>query len=124
MSMSSSTLGTGRPASNARVDAARPAAPPTAAASAESLQKSGKRLIYAGFAITLLGVVSYCVVCFAAGASAELGDILLKNTVPFARATLGVLGLGTLVWVVGSFRYVRGIMDAADGGPPESSDMR
>lgn len=85
-----------------------------AAEHAEALQHHGKSMILAGFIITILGVVAYCGVCFAGSIDAELGDMLLNNTVPFARLTLGVLGLGTLVWLVGSFTYLRGVMDAED----------
>lgn len=91
------------------------AAPPTAAAEvsrAEALQRSGRRAVVAGFVITILGVVGYCAACFAGGVDADMGDILFRNSVPFARATLGVLGLGTLVWLVGSITYIRGMIDA------------
>lgn len=87
----------------------------TPAMRAEAAQKSGKRMIFAGFVITVVGVVLYCAACFTGGVDADLGDVLFQNAVPFARATLGVLGLGTLVWVIGSFKYLQGVMDA-DGG--------
>ncbi|GMU63691.1 MAG: hypothetical protein AMXMBFR34_54540 [Myxococcaceae bacterium] len=82
------------------------------AARAESHQRTGKVLVVAGFIVTILGVVLYCAVTFAGGVDAGMGDILFHNAVPFARATLGVLGLGTLLWLVGSFTYLRGAMDA------------
>lgn len=88
------------------------------AAGAESLQKTGKRMVVAGFVITIVGVVLYCAVSFAGGMNADMGDVLLKNAVPFARGTLAVLGLGTLVWLIGSFTYLRGAMDA-DQEPSE-----
>lgn len=87
---------------------------------AESLQRSGKGMILAGFVITIVGVVLYCAVCFAGGMDADMGDILFKNAVPFAQATLAVLGLGTLVWLVGSFTYLRGAMDADEEAGEES----
>ncbi len=89
------------------------------AAHAESTQKTGKSMILAGFVITILGVVLYCATCFAGGADADLGDVLFRNAVPFARATLAVLGVGTLVWLVGSFTYLRGAMDADDDATDE-----
>lgn len=82
---------------------------------AESLQRTGKKLVIAGFVVTIAGVLGYCIACFTAGFNADMGDLLLHNTVPFARATLAVLGLGTLVWAVGSFTYLRGVMDADEG---------
>ncbi|MBI2375685.1 MAG: hypothetical protein HYV07_16940 [Deltaproteobacteria bacterium] len=77
-------------------------------------------MILAGFVITIVGVVLYCAVCFAGGMDADMGDILFKNAVPFAQATLAVLGLGTLVWLVGSFTYLRGAMDADEEAGEES----
>jgi len=95
--------------------------PQTRAKAAESMQRSGKKMIFAGFVITIIGVVSYCAVCLAGGVDAELGDILFRNSVPFARATLGILGIGTVVWLVGSFTYLRGTMDAEDDGTDASN---
>ncbi|MCC6900264.1 MAG: hypothetical protein IT377_14895 [Polyangiaceae bacterium] len=78
------------------------------------MQKRGRVMIVAGFVITIVGVVLYCAACFAGGVDADMGDLLLDNAVPFARATLGVLGFGTLVWLIGSFMHLRGAMDADD----------
>lgn len=69
-------------------------------------------MILAGFVITIVGVVLYCAICFAGEVDADMGDILFDNAVPFARAMLAVLGLGTLVWLIGSFTYLKGAMDA------------
>ena len=87
-----------------------------APARAESMQRRGKRMILAGFVITIAAVILYCAVCFAGGIDADMGDLLFKNGVPFARGMLGVMGLGTLVWLVGSFTYLRGAMDAEEAG--------
>ena len=78
---------------------------------AECLQHNGRRMVVAGFFITVVGVVLYCLACFAGGYSADMGDLLLQNAVPFGRATLAVLGLGTVTWLVGSFTYLRGSME-------------
>lgn len=97
-----------------RLSVAREQALPETASPAqlgEAAQRRGKRLIYAGFAITILGVVLYCLVCFAGGMNVELGDVLLQNSVPFTRVTLVILGLGTLSWLVGTFSYLRAVMD-------------
>ncbi len=85
-----------------------------AASRAESLQRTGRRAIVAGSVITIVGVVLYCMVCFAGGVNARVGDALLSDAVPFAGATLGILGLGTLVWLVGSLTYLRGAMEAGE----------
>ncbi|MCC6552842.1 MAG: hypothetical protein IT372_07440 [Polyangiaceae bacterium] len=86
----------------------------TPAMRAESAQRAGKRMILAGFVIIVIGVVLYCAACFAGGMDADMGDALFRNAAPFARATLCVLGLGTVVWLVGSYRYLQGVMDADD----------
>lgn len=88
------------------------AAQRTRAEHAEALQRRGRGLILGGFVITITGVVGYCVASFAGGMDADMGDILFRNSVPFARATLAVLGVGTLVWLAGSFTYLKGAMDA------------
>jgi hypothetical protein len=82
------------------------------AAAADS--RMGKRMIVAGFVITILGVIGYCVASFAAGTDAGMDDVLFRNAEPFARVTLGVLGLGTLVWLIGSWTYLRAEMEADD----------
>lgn len=89
---------------------------------AERRQRTGERMILAGFVIAITGVVGYCVASFAAGMSTAMEGILFDNDVPFARATLAVLGLGTLVWLAGSITYLRGALDADEeageaGGP-------
>ncbi|MBL9088557.1 MAG: hypothetical protein JNM10_15575 [Planctomycetia bacterium] len=87
-------------------------------AKAKARQKAGKRLIVAGFVITIVATVLYCAACFAGGLSVPMEDILLHNAVPFARGMLAVLGLGTLVWLVGSMMFLRGAMEEG----PEASE--
>lgn len=78
----------------------------------EQLQRNGKLLTIAGTVVTIIGVVLYCIACFAGGVSEDLGAILLDNVAPFARGTLAVLGLGTVMWLAGSVMYIKGTMDA------------
>ncbi|MBZ0116648.1 MAG: hypothetical protein K8H88_06630 [Sandaracinaceae bacterium] len=106
-----------------RAEATAAAARVSPAARAESLQRRGKAMIFAGFVLTIVGAVLYCGVCFAGGMNAELADILFENTVPFARAMLGITGLGTLVWLVGSFTYLRGAMDAEEEVGPSTTEQ-
>jgi hypothetical protein len=97
-------------------DEARRASPSlTRAATAERRQKTGKRMIVAGFVIAVAGVVLYCLASFAGDLGAGMGDVLVHDAVPHARATLAVIGLGTLVWLVGSIKYLNGVMDADQG---------
>jgi hypothetical protein len=87
---------------------------------AADAQRTGKRLILAGSAITVVGVILYCAVCFAGGMDAGLGEILFENAVPFARGALVVLGIGTLVWLIGSYTYLKSALesDPAEPSPP------
>lgn len=94
--------------------APRTAATPVARAVAR--QQRGNALIISGFVLTVAGIVLYCATCFAGDLSADLADVLLRNTVPFARATLGVLGLGTAVWLAGSIMYLNGVIEADTEG--------
>lgn len=89
------------------------------AALAEAQQKNGKRMVIAGFVITIVGVVLYCAVNFAGGVDAGMDNALFSNGVPFNWATLAILGLGTLVWLAGSFTYLRGMMDAEEDAHQE-----
>lgn len=90
--------------------------PLSSAAKAAARQRNGKRMIVAGFVIAVVGVVLYCAASFAGDLSADMGDVLFRNAVPYARATLAVIGLGTAVWLVGSITYLNGVMDAGDAG--------
>jgi hypothetical protein len=113
-SMSANTLGmTDPPAVSARAQAPaslRPAA--KVLSRPEAMQRNGKALVVAGWAVTLIGVVLYCATTFAGGVDADMGELLTKNVVPFARATLAVMGIGTALWLAGSFVYLKGAMDA------------
>ncbi|HMU37884.1 MAG TPA: hypothetical protein PKE31_02635 [Pseudomonadota bacterium] len=79
---------------------------------AESMQRRGRKMVIAGFVITIAGVVAYCAATFAGGMNVDMGDLLFRNADPFALSTLGILGIGTLSWLVGSLTYLRGAMDA------------
>lgn len=79
---------------------------------AERHQRIGQWMIIAGFVVTVLGVVGYCLASFAGGMNAGVSEILFANAVPFARATLVTLGLGTALWLVGSVMYLHGLMTA------------
>lgn len=76
-----------------------------------SMQSAGRALVVGGFFVTIGGVVAYCSACLAGGLDSDFGDLLMKNAVPFGRSTLAALGLGTLMWIVGSFTYLRGEMN-------------
>ncbi|MBI3072590.1 MAG: hypothetical protein HYY84_10790 [Deltaproteobacteria bacterium] len=93
------------------------AAPVDRGVRAEVAQRRGKRLIVGGFAVMIVGIILYCTACFAGGVSAEIADILLQNAIPFGRIALAVIGVGVVLWLVGSFQYLKGAMDADAPGP-------
>ncbi len=77
----------------------------------------GKQLVISGFVVAVAGIVAYCVVCFSAGVNQELGSALLESPGWLVGPTLGMIGLGTLLWLVGSFVYLNGAMDSDPNGP-------
>lgn len=88
----------------------------------EVRQRQGKLLVVAGWGVALVGVVVYCVATFAAASDADLAAILLHGAIPAARAGLGVIGLGTLMWLVGSIVHTNAVLDRA--GEPGGSEPR
>ncbi len=73
----------------------------------------------AGWVIAVLGVLVYCVASFAAGADVGRAEILRDGAVPAARVGLIVIGVGTLVWLVGSVVHMNAALDLRDSGPIE-----
>ncbi|MCZ7605630.1 MAG: hypothetical protein M5U25_06040 [Planctomycetota bacterium] len=77
----------------------------------------GKKLVISGFVVAVIGIVGYCIVCLGAGFNREIGTAMLDNQFWFTSASLGVMGLGTLFWLIGSFLYLIGAMDSDPDGP-------
>ncbi len=86
-------------------------------AKAERQMRSGRQLVISGFVVAVLGVVGYCFVGLSAGVNQQLGSAFLESSGWLTGATLGTIGLGTLLWLVGSFLYVSGGMDSDPDGP-------
>ncbi len=86
-------------------------------ARAEQRMRRGKQLVISGFIVAVVGMVAYCVACFSAAANQELGSALLESPGWLVGPTLGIIGLGTLLWLVGSFVYLSGAMDSDPNGP-------
>ncbi len=86
-------------------------------ARAEQRMRRGKRLVISGFIVAVVGIVAYCVACFTAAVNQELGSALLESPGWLVGPTLGMIGLGTLLWLVGSFVYLNGAMDSDPNGP-------
>ena len=79
----------------------------------EKRMRDGRRLVLAGFVIAVLGIVAYCFVGLSAPASAEI----VSGPADMIGPALGVIGIGTLLWLVGSFVFLRGAMDSDPEGP-------
>ncbi|MBI2817623.1 MAG: hypothetical protein HYX72_11860 [Acidobacteria bacterium] len=80
-------------------------------AAAESRMRRGKRLVITGFVIAIVGVIGYCVACLSAGVNQNLGTTFLENPALLVGPTLGFIGVGTLIWLVGSVLFLMGSMD-------------
>ncbi len=117
-----------RATSNARAKAevyAKTDEPPSSAtptktevyARAEQRMRRGKQVVISGFIVAVVGIVAYCVASFSAAVNQELGSALLESPGWLVGPTLGMIGLGTLLWLVGSFVHLNGAMDSDPNGP-------
>lgn len=86
-------------------------------ARAAQRMRQGKGLVISGFVVAVLGIVAYCVVCLSAAMSQDLGTALLESPGWLAGPMMGIIGLGTLLWLVGSFMYLSGGMDSDPDNP-------
>lgn len=66
--------------------------------------QQGQKLIIVGFVIAVFGIVLYCMAAFSAGP--------VQDEPVFIKESLGVIGLGTLVWLVGAIKYLNGAIDS------------
>lgn len=80
-------------------------------AKAERLVRTGKQLVNAGFVVSILGIVAYCLACFWATLNQKVGGVLYDNPGWLLLPTLGTIGLGTLVWLAGSVLHLKGAME-------------
>ncbi len=105
---------------HAKTDEPPSVATPTKAevyARAEQRMRRGKQLVISGFIVAVVGIVAYSVASFNAAAIRELGSALLESPGWLVGPTLGIIGLGTLLWLVGTFVYLDGAMDSDPNGP-------
>lgn len=80
--------------------------------------RRGKRLVVSGFVVAVLGIIGYCVACFSASVDQQLSANFLANPGWLVGPPMAVIGLGTLLWLIGSFIF----LDAAMGCDPERPD--
>ncbi|MCC6273934.1 MAG: hypothetical protein IT572_10760 [Deltaproteobacteria bacterium] len=83
---------------------------------AERQQRHGRRLVMGGFIIAVMGIVLYCLACFSVDVNQGIGVFFLKAPIRLVGPALGIIGLGTLLWLVGSFLYLRGAMNGNPDG--------
>lgn len=75
---------------------------------AERRMREGRRLILIGFVVAVVGIIAYCVVGLSAPAPGTTSNGLEGMVAP----SLGVIGLGTLLWLIGSIVFLIGGMDS------------
>lgn len=73
--------------------------------------RRGQTLVISGFVVAIIGVVFYCVVSFVGSAKQEWSPFLSSHTHPIFLIALGIIGIGTLLWVIGSIMYLTGAME-------------
>ena len=81
--------------------------------------RQGHRLVISGFVVAVAGVVAYCVVCLGAALNQNLGVELVEEPLRVGLFLRRIIGLGTLLWLVGSFMYLSGGMDS----DPDDADL-
>jgi len=66
--------------------------------------RTGQTLVFTGFGISVVGIVLYCMAGFSADAA---------QTEPvFIKESLGVIGVGVMVWLVGAVKYMNGAINS------------
>ncbi len=86
-------------------------------AAAERRMRYGRKLVISGAIIAILGIICRCIVSFSVDIGPTIGVIYVRDPERFLGPTLGVIGLGTLMWLIGSFVYLNGAMDSDPDGP-------
>jgi len=66
--------------------------------------RNGKNLVITGFVIAILGIVLYCMSSFSVSLS--------QNEPVFIKESLGIVGAGVLVWLVGAVKYLNAAIDS------------
>ena len=86
------------------------------ALAAQRMRRS-KWLVLSGLGVSVAGIIVYCIICFSAAIASEPSSTFLAGPRWLAGSSLGIIGLGTLMWLVGSFDFVRAAMDSDPNGP-------
>lgn len=86
-------------------------------AAAEQRMRWGRWLVISGSIVAIIGIICRCIASFSVDIGSNIGALFLQNPEKFLGPTLGVIGLGTLLWLIGSFLYMHGAMDSDPNGP-------
>lgn len=81
-------------------------------AGAQEQMKLGKRLVIGGFILSIMGIIAYCVTNFNMTLNQKYNGILVDNSGALLIPTLATIGIGTLVWLIGSFIHLKGAMNS------------
>lgn len=84
--------------------------------STERRMRRGKTLILSGFAVAIVGIIGYCIASFGAEINLGLAAPFLENRQAVVGPALGVIALGTLLWLAGSYLFLSSAMDSATDG--------
>ncbi|MFC4346807.1 hypothetical protein ACFO5Q_02975 [Kordiimonas lipolytica] len=66
--------------------------------------RTGQRLVFAGFGIAVIGLILYSMAGFSAEA-AQIEPVFIKES-------LGVVGIGVVVWLIGVVKYLNGAIES------------
>lgn len=66
--------------------------------------RNGKNMVVAGCVVSIIGIVLYCTASFSAGFG--------RDEPMFIKESLGVVGVGVLVWLIGAVKYLNAAMDS------------
>jgi len=66
--------------------------------------QEGQLQVITGFVIAVFGIVLYCVAAFSRGFGQEQPSVLVE---------LGIVGFGTVIWLIGVIRYLNAAIDAS-----------
>ncbi|MCC6574972.1 MAG: hypothetical protein IT462_14425 [Planctomycetes bacterium] len=90
----------------------RPPATKAAELTSTSEANRARSVAILGMVLSLAGVVLYCVASFRSEDTSDLSAVLFQFANPAALSALGIMGVGTLLWMFGSIMHLHALMDA------------
>ena len=86
-------------------------------ARADQRLRRGKQLVISGCLVAIMGIVAYCAINLMAVANQEPAAAQFQGSAWFGRASLGVVGSGAILWLLGALLYLSGGLDSDPNGP-------